>query len=227
MGNLLVNGALLGLTLSFMVGPLLFAIVQASIERGFRAGVAVAAGIWISDVIFVLAVYRSVAAIETLTTLPGFKFWAGICGGLVLLLFGAANFLPRRLSATDTTDTAADKLLDVLDGHEPTDTDHNWKRWGYFGWWLRGFLLNTINPFTVFFWLGVAGGIVIPNQWGPWQVLLFFGGMLGTLVVTDTMKAYAAKRVRGFLTPGHIRWVRRGIGLMLIVFGLILVIRVM
>ncbi|MCB0534244.1 MAG: LysE family translocator [Lewinellaceae bacterium] len=224
---MLLEGALLGLSLSFMVGPLLFAIVQASLERGFRAGFALAAGIWTSDILYITLVYHGVDALATLTALPHFRLWAGLLGGAVLVIFGLGAFLQRRLPNTDTHHTTADRVLDVLDGPEAPGVEHNWMRWGYPGYWIRGFLLNTINPFTVFFWLGIASAVIVPNQWTPNETLGFFTGMLITLIATDTLKAYAAKRVRHFLTPKHTRWVQRGIGLTLLVFGLVLVIRVL
>lgn len=210
-----------------MIGPLLFAIVQASLERGFRAGLSVAVGIWSSDMLYILVVWRSVEAIATVTAWPGFKFWAGLGGGLLLLGFGVGSLLSAGKPAQPARPPAGDRLLDVLDGPEAAGTAPNWTHWGYAGYALRGFLLNTVNPFTVFFWLGIATGVVIPNQWDGRETLSFFSGMMGALVMTDTLKAYAAKRVRRFLTPGHIRWVRLGIGATLIVFGLVLIVRVL
>jgi threonine/homoserine/homoserine lactone efflux protein len=102
-----------------------------------------------------------------------------------------------------------------------------WKTKSYFWWFLRGFLLNTINPGTVFFWLGITTGVVVPNGWGMREMLVFFGGMLGTLVFTDTLKAWAAKRVRRFLTPVHIRKIHLSIGGLMFVFGLVLILRAM
>ncbi len=49
---MLIEGMLLGFTLSLMIGPLFFAIVQAGLAGGFRAGAMMAAGIWISDLLF-------------------------------------------------------------------------------------------------------------------------------------------------------------------------------
>ena len=77
MDNLILKGAMLGLTISILIGPLLFAILQAGIEKGFLAGFSVAAGIWLSDVIFVTIIYHSLAAIENITAISGFKTWAG------------------------------------------------------------------------------------------------------------------------------------------------------
>ncbi|MBX2893502.1 MAG: LysE family transporter [Saprospiraceae bacterium] len=214
---MLLQGVLLGLSLTFMVGPLLFAILQAGIERGFRAGLSVAGGIWTSDVLYVVAVMWGLEALAALIALPGFKLWAGLAGGALLVAFGLGNLLWGNTTASNAP----------LSAHfQPVGNNSPYAK-SYFLYFLRGFLLNTINPFTVFFWLGIAGGVLIPNGWGRAQTLVFFGGMLGTLVATDTLKAYAAKQIRRFLTPQHTLQVRRGIGLLLIVFGAVLVARVL
>ena len=200
-----------------MVGPLLFSILQAGIERGFRAGLAVAGGIWASDVLYVLAVLYGMDALTTLTALPDFKVWAGLAGGMLLIAFGLGNLFLKKTAGSTHPLSENIHLLESSFKAKRT----------YFAFWLRGFLLNTVNPFTVFFWLGIAGAVIIPNGWENRQMMIFFGGMLGTLIVTDTLKAYAAKRVRHFLTPGHTRWVQWGIGCMLVLFGLALMVRVL
>ena len=211
---MLLQGVLLGISLSFMVGPLLFAIVQAGIERGFRAGLAVAGGIWLSDVLYVLAVQYGMDTLAAVTALPDFKFWAGLAGGALLVAFGLGNLIPAGLAgAARTKDEAVRPAL------TPGAAD-------YLSCFIRGFLLNTVNPFTVFFWVGITGAVLIPNGWDGREVLVFFGGMLGTLVVTDTVKAYAARRIRHFLTPRHTRQVRQGIGVLLILFGVVMMVRV-
>lgn len=230
---MLIQGIILGLSLSFMVGPLLFAILQAGIERGFRAGLAVAGGIWASDVLYVLAVLFGLEVMAAITALPGFKVAAGLAGGALLVAFGLGSLMMKnkstgnrtfRLSrsepfmATARSDSGANTT-----GREGTSMVLP----SYRIYFLRGFLLNTINPFTVFFWLGITGAVLIPNGWNDSQILIFLGGMLATLVVTDTLKAYAAKRIRRFLTPRHTQQVRQGIGVLLIVFGIVLVARVL
>ena len=90
---------------------------------------------------------------------------------------------------------------------------------------MRGFLINTINPGTIFFWLGIVSAVVAPNHWTITQSLIFFAGMLGALVVTDMLKAWGAKSIRRFLTPAHIRQIQRSIGLVLMIFGLVLILK--
>ncbi len=223
---MLWQGMLLGLSLSFLVGPLLFAIVEASLERGFRAGLALASGVWVSDLLYMLIVYRWVDALMRVTALPHFRLWAGLAGSVVLVVFGGITLMKKSAPTAPLQPTAADRLLDVLDGPEPPGVEHNWTRWGYPGYVLRGFLLNTVNPFTVFFWLGLASAFVVSNQLSPKEVLTFFGGMLGVLVGTDTLKAYAAKRVRLLLQVRHLQRLQQGLGMALLLSGLVLLVRV-
>lgn len=201
------QGILLGLTLSLMVGPLLFAIVEAGLEGGFRSGMAVAVGVWLSDLMYVVLVWHSLEILQAVTAFPDFSWWAGLVGGGLLMAFGLGSFFKKSPSVTTCVAPRA-----------------AFQTWGTY--LLRGFLINTVNPFTVFFWVGIGGGVVAPSQWSNAQMFRFFSAMLLTLCLADTLKAYAAKRVREWLTPEHIRWVKRGIGLILLVFGLVLMVRV-
>lgn len=205
--QMIYQGVLLGLTLSFMVGPLLFAIVEAGLERGFRSGLAVAAGIWASDVLYVAAVWHSLEMMSAVVALPSFKWWAGLTGGALLMAFGLGSLLSRP------------KLEEGQ-----ISPRQRLRSWGTY--FLRGFLINTVNPFTVFFWIGIAGGVVAPSNWSQADMLRFFGAMLLTLAIADTIKAYAAKQVRQWLTHQHVGWAKRGIGVLLLVFGVVLVLRV-
>jgi len=207
---MLFQGILLGVSLSFMIGPLLFAIVEAGIGQGFRAGVSVAAGIWASDVLYMFAAMFGLEAIEALVAFPHFKVLSGVMGGLLLAGFGFGSLWKSRVV-----------VLDGLNLSEsPVKNPKN-----YLWWWLRGFLLNTVNPGTVFFWLGIVSAVVVPSDWGKNDILVFFGGMLSTLVVTDTLKAWAAKRLRRFLTPRHTKRIQQGFGILLLIFGVVLIVR--
>lgn len=203
--TMLLQGILLGFSLSFLVGPLLFAVVEAGISQGFRAGLSVASGIWFSDILFVSTILWSVETLAAVTAIQGFRTWVGILGGLLLIAFGLGSlFLKSK----------------VKDGAE-----HKVEKRSYLSWWLRGFLLNLINPGTIFFWLGIVSAVVVPNNWTREQSMVFFAGMLGMLILTDTLKAWAAKRVRKFLTPHHARQIQKVIGMVLLVFGSVLIFR--
>ncbi|MBU6340716.1 MAG: LysE family translocator [Bacteroidetes bacterium] len=222
---MILQGMLLGLTLSFMIGPILLAIVQAGIDKGFRAGMAVASGIWTCDVLYILLVRFGLETLSALTAWPGFRFWAGFIGGMVLLVFGVMGFRKKVIKPIDAENTLADRLLDQIDGHEPPNVKHNWQQLGLPGYWLRGFLLNLINPGTLFFWIGIATAVVAPNNWNGAEISRFFGGMMATLVILDTLKAYGAKQLRNWLTIKHIQMVQKSIALLMLVFGGALILR--
>ena len=205
---MLLKGVLLGISLSFMIGPLLFSVVEASIVRGFRAGVAVAAGIWSSDFLFIGLILWSMELFTAVTSLPAFRFWAEIIGGMMLIAFGTVSFFSKP------------RVPENSNGAVKKSESHP-----YFRLWLRGFFINLINPGTIFFWLGIVSALVAPNHWTNSQSLSFLGGMIGVLIVTDTLKAWGARSIRHFLTPGHIRQVQSTIGMTLAVFGLVLLLQ--
>ena len=192
--------------------------------RTFRAGLALAAGIWTSDALYILLVVRGVDALASLTALPHFRVWAGLAGGVVLVAFGLTSLLRRQIPTGEDAPTTADRVLDAIDGPEPPGVAHNWMRWGLPGYWLRGFLLNTINPFTVFFWLGIGGSLVSMHAH---ERLSFFTGMFAVLIAADTLKAWGAKKLKQWLTPTIVVKIQKAIGFLLIVFGIAILVRVL
>ena len=206
MFTLIVKGLMLGVTLSFIIGPLFFSIIESALSRGSKAGMAVASGIWASDALFIAAVVKGITALESVMALPGFRFWAGLIGSSILMLFGVVSLVGSR-SPKGT----------------PAPLPPSQK--GYWPQWVKGFVINSINPGTFAFWLGTATGIVAPNAWNTEQMLWFFSAMMAVLIVTDLLKIRGARYLRTWLTPEHILMVRRGIGFVLITFGLMLALR--
>ena len=51
-----ISGIGFGLVLTFLTGPVFFALIKTSIEKGFHAGVALALGVVSSDMVFVGAI---------------------------------------------------------------------------------------------------------------------------------------------------------------------------
>ena len=190
-----------------MIGPLFFSVVEATLDRGYRSGLAVASGIWVSDTFFILVIQKGLESMKTLVAIPDFRFWAGVTGGIILIAFGALTWIKGRATKNDA------KEQQFLTREK-----------GLLGLWLRGFAINTINPGTLIFWLGTGTGIVAPNGWSVTQISIFFGAMMAVLVTTDILKVYGAKYLRNWLTPDHILMVRRSIGLVLVLFGVIMLV---
>jgi len=196
-----------GLLLTIMVGPIFFAIIQTGVEEGFKAGATVGFGIWFSDLLYILFVYCSVAYASELIQNRTFTLSTGLIGAAILIAIGIGVFLSKAPSFEHTTETK--------------------RHSSYFNLFTRGFLINTINPFTIFFWFSVMSTIVVNNTLSTAQASLFFGTIMGTIIITDLIKAYLAKRISNKLTPSHIAMTRKITGVILVLFGLGILVRVL
>ncbi len=205
--NLLFDGIKIGLALSLLVGPIFFALIQTGIEEGTKAGAAVGFGIWISDLLFIVGVSWGLTHIQMEVDGGKFAFYLGLTGSLILSGFG----LWTLLSKPDVKPYARFKAM---------------RSSSYWVLWLKGFLINTMNPFTLFFWIGVSSTVVFKSGLGGSQAPLFFIGILGTIVATDMTKVLLAKKIRRFLRPVHFFWLRRISGVALLAFGMVLLVRV-
>jgi threonine/homoserine/homoserine lactone efflux protein len=95
----------------------------------------------------------------------------------------------------------------------------------YWGFFTKGFAVNFINPFTFVFWIGVMTTYVIGKGTTAFNILLLFGSIMATIMITDTLKVVMAKSIRTKMNHQHIILFSRIAGVMLIVFGIILFFR--
>jgi len=203
----LFNGIILGLSLAILVGPILFSIIHTSMEKGMRAGLLVGAGIWFSDLLFITATLAGLGYLSSIVQWPHFDKSMSIGGGLVLLFIGMSVFFRR--PERQPVIKPGKKII------------------GNLAHFMQGFFINTINPFTVFFWLGVVSIRIKEDKVAASSTILFLSGIFFTIVLTDFLKVLLAKKLGRWLTPGHIFWVRKISGAALMIFGLALFIRLL
>jgi len=201
------NGILVGLAISILVGPILFSLIQRSIEQGVKAGLWVAFGIWISDVLFIGGIMLGIAHISEMIESPLFEPILGILGGFVLIGIGVAMFISKPASTEESSEG-----IEILSSQ--------WRLW------LEGFLINTINPFSVIFWTGIITTRSVETDLFSNNSYLFFGSILGTIIFTDSLKIFLAEKIRNYLKPNHILKMRKLSGLALFIFGIAMMIRV-
>lgn len=203
--NLLWQGALLGLSLSILAGPMLFILMQLGIEKGFRAGATAGFGVWASDTLYVLSAYLGISYLLQLTQWQGFKLWASFAGGLILIIIGATTLLARPARKAWKNNQAV---------------SHNWA-----GYWMQGFLVNTFNPFTAFFWIGVITTVSADGPLPAFDATLFFGSIIGVIIITDLLKVLLAKRIQNWMKYSYLLAMRRVSGTALVIFGVFLMFR--
>ncbi len=212
----------MGLMLTVLAGPILFALLQAGIEQGFRAGMMVALGVFLSDVMFVVAVYFGLSYILAIINLEGFELILGIVGGIALILIGVGTLLSKPPTMPDEEyfldkNTSDKVLLEKPDQFKSS----------YLSLFGKGFFVNTANPFTFFFWGVIATAKMAESNFSDDEFFLFFGGILFVIVASDTLKVYLARMIRKKLKPENILLVRKISGLAFVIFGVVLILRVM
>jgi threonine/homoserine/homoserine lactone efflux protein len=201
----LAQGIVLGFTVAIMLGPAFFTLIQTSIHRGFKSGVFLALGIFLSDMS--LVVLCGLGASQIVYE-PKQKMILGIVGGIILILFGAFTFTRKVQMENDDT-TVPVKVP------KP------------FTFVIKGFLLNFANPFIWIFWIGVVGVVTSTYSEGKDRMFIFLMATLVTILATDVIKSFVANKIKSILKPHFMTWLNRLVGISLIVFGVILMMRVL
>jgi len=193
--NAILLGLGYGLGLAFLPGPAFFKLIQTSLEKGFKPAAFIAAGIAISDFIYVVLVYSGVSSIIENET---FKFGLGAGGGVILIAFGLTSVFKKRT-------------------HRPKTADLDIKRENV-GMLFKGLAINFMNPGALFFWLATVSAAHINSNIG-WEHFGFFAAILISLLSTDLLKAILARRISFLLTERLMRRLNIIIGVALILFG--------
>jgi threonine/homoserine/homoserine lactone efflux protein len=203
--QLVADGIMLGLALAILVGPIFVALMQTGIHQGIKAGITVGLGIWISDLLVILASYFFISQLRGLTESVRFNFWMGAVGGLVLIGSGLVSIIKNK--------PEMGKMI-------------GFSTKSFMGYFAKGFAVNFINPFTFVFWIGLMSTYVLGRGVTGIKSVIFFGSILCTIMVTDSLKVILSNAIRSKMSLNHMRVFNRLAGLMLILFGIVLMIRV-
>jgi threonine/homoserine/homoserine lactone efflux protein len=84
---------------------------------------------------------------------------------------------------------------------------------------VKGFLVNFVNPFVFFVWIGVVTYEKGLEASGCNALYYFFGVLLGILS-TDLLKVFTARQIKNLLSPLVLHNLYRGSGIILIGFGI-------
>jgi threonine/homoserine/homoserine lactone efflux protein len=171
-----ISGIGIGLVLTFITGPVFFALIKTSIEKGFHAGAALALGVVTSDVVFVGAI---IFGSQFFDVPDKVKVWLGVTGSVILLIIGIYYLLKKAEVSYNT--------------HTPATVN----RAGYF---FKGFLMCIFNPTLLFHWITVIGTAItvyhegIPNR--KLKIAIMFLTILLVQFGMDTVKAFYANKLR-------------------------------
>jgi len=192
------NGIKLGFVLAFLVGPVFFTIIQASVERGFPNGVLVALGVSLSDVLYVSICYFGLAHF---IANEQNKLYMAYGGGVILIVFGLYHLFIKSRRSLQTSGAFVQER-------------------GKLKFFIKGFIINGISPMVILFWLGAISVASVDFGYTRGaEFFIFFAAVLGTVLVTDILKAYLADKLRGLVTARSMMLLNVLVGIILLVFG--------
>jgi threonine/homoserine/homoserine lactone efflux protein len=191
------KGLIFGILLSFMMGPVFFALIQTSIEKGFRAGAFMALGVSLSDSLFIFLTFSGISSLSDNLQV---KFFLGLGGALIMIVLGLNYiFKPVPTRGPNVDPMKSNSWLRKL---------------------IKGFMLNSLNPFILIFWIGVAGLVTIEMEYNFDQASLFYIGIIAMVLSMDIFKSFMATKLRAIITPHFMTIMNRGVGITLILFGI-------
>ena len=204
--NDILAGLPWGLVLSFMVGPVFFVLLETSITKGFRAAMVFDLGVVLGDIFFIAIAYLgSYRLISSLKDDPALF----IFGGIIMLSYGIISFVKLKKE---------EKIND-----EEIDRDILKRNYGSL--FAKGFLLNVINIGVLGFWLAVIISVGPKLDMQTPRMMTFFAAVIITYLLIDCAKILLAKQLKSKMTPTNILKIKKGISVVLMVFGFALVIQ--
>ena len=202
----ILAGLPLGLFLAFLFGPVFFVLLETAAIKGFRAAFALDMGVILADIVFLFIAYFSTSKLLASIKDDPALF---IFGGAILTTYGVMSFLrTKKVFHREEEETPEIRKLSKSD---------------YLGLAAKGFLLNFINVGVLGFWLGLVIVFTPKMDMETDRIILFFSSVLGTYLFIDILKILLAKKLNHQLTPNRIYHMKRGISLLLIFFGAILI----
>lgn len=194
----LITGITMGLYLAISVGPILFTVIKQSLENGIRGGFSFVAGIWLSDILFV--VLSNTFSVFTAHFADTYIRQIGYGGGLLLLALGG-YYTFFKMAA----------LPSVVGVDNRIRHRHMAKLF------ITGFSINTLNPILFFEWLTAATVFASTNT--VYERVLIFSVCLLVNIGSDVLKVMLAGKIRPRLNIRNLQVINRVTGTVLIVCG--------
>lgn len=200
----LLDGLFLGFTLSFLVGPAFFILLEISLRDGVKHALFFDLGVLLSDGIFIYIAFTFTKEVEALQK-NAHQF--EILIGIIFILFGLYSIIRK-------------KQVDYPVEHEHKHLQN--LKWKYAGQTIKGFLFNIINPGVLFYWFAVTFVGQVKNNFTDTEMMMFYSSILFAFFSIDVLKIIGAGSLKKFMTPEILRKVNQIVGFILIIFGVVL-----
>jgi threonine/homoserine/homoserine lactone efflux protein len=199
----IISGLAYGFGISFMLGTVFFTLIQQGLKHGAKAGVAIATGVIITDIIFISLAYwfTDLASVwienhKTVITLGGGIFIIGMG------IFGLIKKSKVQESKEEKSDFSPFKLMGI------------------------GATLNATNPVNFFVWLTLQT-LLLSKGYKTTEIVTFFTASLAAIFMAEVAFAWLAFYVKNKLNRKVLVYIKTGINVIFIAIGLYLVISVL
>jgi threonine/homoserine/homoserine lactone efflux protein len=196
-----LKGLALGFVLALSVGPIIFTIIKQSLNNGPVGGFSFVAGVWMSDIILVVL---SNVFTEWVAQLLEYKKAIAYGGSIFLLAMGIyfVFFKKVKLSTDASGNAIRFRKRDIAKV------------------FASGFIINTLNPGVILFWLGNATVLGLNHTLK--ERIVIFSVCLLVNMGADTGKVLMAGRLGKKLTLHNLSIINKISGTILIGFGVVL-----
>lgn len=197
--ELILSAIGLGFMLSLVfIGPIFFLLIETSFSRGPKHAIALDVGVVLADILCIVAAYFASADIVYLIDKhPGFYRITA----MIIFVYGIYMMVTK----TQMHIPNEDKFINQ----------------NYFKTFINGFLFNLLNVGVILFWLVTV--ISVRNQYPDTSgFTLYLGIVIATYLVVDMIKIFLAKQFHYKLTQNLANAIRRGVGIILIIFSFLI-----
>ncbi len=193
----------LGISLSFLIGPVFFVLLETAATKGARASIALDLGVIFADMVFIaIAFLGSYKLLAQLTHHPALY---GL-GGMIMMVYGMITIIRK-------------PKVETLENQTEIEIPKN----NYLGLFVKGFLLNFINIGVLAFWLAMIVIFSPKLELNTYRIAIFFGGILLGYFLMDLVKILLAKQFKSKMTPNRVVKIRKIIGIVLLIAGIYLI----
>lgn len=194
--------AFYGFFMAFAVGPVFFTLIETSITKGFRAGIAFDSGAIFADIIFILIAYFSTTKLlDRVKDDPALL----IFGGGILVTYGIISYMQT-----------SKNLYKIVREHHALEVKKNLG-----SLFIKGFFLNFVNFGVLAGWVGM---IILANahKSTPRGVWFFIGTVLVVFISVDILKIALAKKLKNKMTPRFTVKTKKWVSIFIIGFGILM-----
>ena len=213
-----LEGVIIGLSLALIMGfgPSFFTLIQTSISRGFKSAMFLDLGIILND-IFIVALMMMTNVQFNINNRENVVY-GGIAAGIILIIFGIYTFL-----------LSPEKIMHISENNNQKINNMNEKFVDKPKWYIfltKGFVINIFNPFVWIFWVTCVATASSNFSGNKYSMIIFFLGVFATVLFFDILKAAGAYSLKRFFTEKMMKIMNQIIGIILIIFGLYIAVRV-